>query len=402
MGRLSANGIAMHRRHELDWVRIFAFLLLVLYHVGMYYVSWDWHVKSPHASETLEPLMLASSPWRLSLLFFISGVACSHLLHKRPDGFVGERSRRLLIPLLFGMLVIVPPQAYFEVVEKLPGGYHDGYLAFWGRYLRADDSFCRAGDCLDLPTWNHLWFVAYLWVYCLLLGLGARWLGPGIRRSLFDGFASALSGWRLLWVPIVALGLARIGLLDRFESTHALVDDWYNHAQYALVFAFGVVLAHRGAAWTLLARNRWLSLILAVVAYAATVSYFASFADVEPPQALRMAMRMVWASFQWLAIAAIVGFALAFAPGDSRARRYLTEAVFPVYILHQSLIVVFSQWVKPLGLMPLTEGPLLVLATLAASFGAFELIRRIGWMRPLFGLRLPSARVPALSTQCAG
>src|SRR3546814_10776260 len=78
---------------------------------------------------------------------------------------LGARSWRLLVPLAFGMLVVVVPQAYYEVVEKMPGGYHDGYLAFWGRYLRADGSFCRDGQCLLLPTWNHLWFVAYLWVY---------------------------------------------------------------------------------------------------------------------------------------------------------------------------------------------------------------------------------------------
>ena len=43
----------MQRRHDLDWVRVCAFALLVLYHVGMYYVTWDWHVKSPAASEAL-------------------------------------------------------------------------------------------------------------------------------------------------------------------------------------------------------------------------------------------------------------------------------------------------------------------------------------------------------------
>lgn len=37
----------MERRHDLDWVRVCAFGLLVLYHVGMYYVSWDWHIRKP-------------------------------------------------------------------------------------------------------------------------------------------------------------------------------------------------------------------------------------------------------------------------------------------------------------------------------------------------------------------
>ena len=66
---------AMQRRHDLDWVRVCAFALLVLYHVGMYYVTWDWHVKSPDAGHALEPFMMLSSPWRLSLLFLVSGVA---------------------------------------------------------------------------------------------------------------------------------------------------------------------------------------------------------------------------------------------------------------------------------------------------------------------------------------
>ena len=158
----------MERRYDLDRVRVAAFFLLVLYHVGMYYVSWDWHVKSPHAGETLEPLMLLTSPWRLSLLFLVSGIATALLFGKRPAGFVRQRSWRLLLPLIFGMLVIVTPQAYYEVVEKLPGGYRDGYLAFWGRYLQNDPTFCREGDCLDVPTWNHLWFVAYLWVYTVI------------------------------------------------------------------------------------------------------------------------------------------------------------------------------------------------------------------------------------------
>jgi hypothetical protein len=36
------------RRIDLDWVRISAFGLLILYHVGMLYVSWPFHIKSEH------------------------------------------------------------------------------------------------------------------------------------------------------------------------------------------------------------------------------------------------------------------------------------------------------------------------------------------------------------------
>ena len=97
------------RLYFLDWVRILAFFVLIFYHVGMYYVTWDWRVKSLAASTTIEPLMMLSSPWRLGLLFMISGVASRFMLDKlRVVQFVRQRSWRLMIPLVFGMLVIVP------------------------------------------------------------------------------------------------------------------------------------------------------------------------------------------------------------------------------------------------------------------------------------------------------
>lgn len=379
----------MHRRHDLDWIRIAAFGLLVLYHCGMYYVSWDWHVKSPYAGETLEPLMMLSSPWRLSLLFLVSGVATAFLFAKRPAGFLGSRSWRLLVPLVFGMLVIVTPQAYYEVVEKLPGGYHDGYLAFWGRYLAADDTFCRDDDCLDVPTWNHLWFVAYLWVYTVAAWALLRFAPRAMERA-GDWLATRLSGLGLLLWPALLLAVARITLVGRFESTHALVDDWYNHAQYLSLFLLGVLIATRDEVWIALHRQRWLALGLAAAGYAFIVWYFfGSGYDDEgtpPPEALRMLQRAVWAIFQWSAIAAIFGFARGIAFRDTSILRYLREAVFPVYILHQTITVVVAHNLQPLGLQPTIEGPLLVLTTFVLSFAGFEFVRRVRWLRPLFGL----------------
>jgi len=380
----------MQRRYDLDWVRVAAFFLLVLYHVGMYYVSWDWHVKSPHANEILEPLMLLTSPWRLSLLFLVSGIATAFLFDKRPAGFLGQRSWRLLLPLIFGMLVIVTPQAYYEVVEKLPGGYRDGYPAFWGRYLQGDSTFCRDGDCLDVPTWNHLWFVAYLWVYTLIAWALLRF-APGMMNRVGDWLERRLSGVGVLVWPALLLAIARLALVGRFESTHALVDDWYNHAQYLPLFLLGVLVATRGGVWNALQRMRWPALIVAASGYAFIVwyFYFSGYSDeaTPPPDALRMLQRVVWAVFQWTTIAAIFGFVRGIAFTDSPALRYLREAVFPVYILHQTIIVVLAHNAQPLGLRPAIEGPLLVLATFALSFAGFELVRRVRWLRPLFGLK---------------
>ena len=153
------------RHYFLDWLRIIAFGLLVPYHVGMYYVTWDWHVKSAAASSTIEPLMMLTAPWRMGLLFLVSGAATQFMLG-RGGRFVRPRSRRLLWPLLFGMLVVVPPQSYYEVVTKL--AYAGSYADFLRLYLSGYHAFCRGTDCLSLPTWNHLWFLPYLWAYTML------------------------------------------------------------------------------------------------------------------------------------------------------------------------------------------------------------------------------------------
>lgn len=375
------------RLYFLDWLRVAAFTLLVLYHVGMYYVSWDWHVKSPFANTALEPLMLLTAPWRLALLFLISGAASSLMLEKSlahaPAGFLRQRSRRLLLPLLAGVFIVVPPQPYFEVVQKF--AYSGSYLDFMALYLQADHGFCKGDKCLALPTWNHLWFVAYLWCYTLLLWALNR-AAPRALDQAGGWLARRMGVILLLVAPVLLLALARLLLLTRFPSTHALVDDFYNHALYGSVFAAGVVAARAPGLWPWLASLRWQALPVALLGWAALALYFHHFQASSPPEVLRQAQRVLYAAVQWCAVVASIGFAFKHWNADHRWRRYAVEAVFPVYILHQTLIVLLSQALLPLQWRPALEAPVLVLATLALSIAGFELVHRVSPLRPWFGL----------------
>ena len=376
-----------NRLFFLDWVRIIAFLLLILYHVGMYYVTWDWHVKSPFASEALEPFMMMSSPWRLSLLFLISGVAASFMLAKVGSAsFMRQRSVRLLLPLVFGMFVIVPPQAYFEVVEKL--AYQGSYAQFMRLYVGGYSGFCRVTDCLDLPTWNHLWFVAYLWVYTMVLGVIMLLLGPRFDQAARMTVAW-LHGWKLIVLPVAVLGLVRVALLSDFPITHGLFDDWYNHATSLPLFILGAMLGRSGAAWQRFDDARWPALGLAFASWGVTTVFYAlpESVQIHPDVHLwRMLMRVVYMLCAWGAIVAACGFAHRHLNRDNASRAYLTEAVFPVYILHQTLIVSMAHLIKPANIAPAAEGLILVVLTLTISFGGFELVRRVAVLRPLFGL----------------
>lgn len=376
----------------LDGLRVAAFALLIPYHVGMYYVTWDWHVKSPAASGALEPFMQLSSPWRLGLLFLIAGAACQGLFTKRGAlGTLKDRSLRLLLPLLFGMAVIVTPQAYFEVLTKapqlLPGD--GGYLDFWQAYLKGG-KYCRGQDCMDVPTWNHLWFLPYLWLYAVLGALLARFIR--LRGEL------RLPTWAWLLLPAVPLALMRIFIKPRFPIEHDLVHDLYNHLQYGWLFAIGWASRTPLAQgfWAAALRLRWVALGVSLAGWAVLMVFSQQYAEATPSDAVLTAARTLRGSLTWFAIVAAGGWAQRAFTKESPLLREASKAVFCLYILHQSVIVVLSQWLKPLALPWGLEAVLLIVLTFAISGGAYLVLRRVPGLALLVGIqRTPRKALPS-------
>lgn len=281
------------------------------------------------------------------------------------------------------------------MVEKLPGGYHDGYLAFWSRYLAADGSFCDNDGCLILPTWNHLWYLAYLWPYTMSL----LSLMPALKRAgswLEQPSSRAAAAWLLPSVPILWLIFVQLWLAPRYPTTHALVDDWTVHAESLPLFMLGYLLAISTWFWDCVKRWRWTTLALAVLAIAIELSlrWLGRHPPAEPLPAWLLRIpwygieRIARAGYTWLALLAIFGWARTLLDRPFRWLPYCTEAVFPWYVLHQTLIVVLAYWLLPLHLGPIMEPSLVIGGTIAGCLLLHEcLIRRVPLLRPLFGLR---------------
>jgi glucans biosynthesis protein C len=380
---------AQPRLYFLDWLRIAAFVLLVIYHVGMYYVSWNWHVKSPDASTLLEPWMRLSSPWRMSLLFFVSGAATALMLAREgaTGVWLGSRAKRLLLPLLLGVFLIVPPQSYFEVVQK--HGYAEGWWGFVSLYLRGYGGFCAAeGRCLILPTWNHLWFLPYLMFYTALLWLALRWrptmvdrLGEGLRRFTRQG------PW-LLMIPVLLLIVIRLALRARFPITHALVGDWFAHAMYAACFLGGAAFARAGV-WERFETWRWAALGLSACSWILLITLPNSSAPGNGPGLIAVS------TMQWCAIVAAVGFAHRHWNHDGAWRATLTEAVFPVYLLHQTVIILVAMALAPWQLKPWVEAPIIVATTFMLCAVAYFVSRQSSLLQPWVGMARSRQHVSA-------
>jgi hypothetical protein len=389
------------RRVDLDWTRIGAFGLLIVYHVGTLYVSWEFHVKSAHRITGLEPLMLVLNPWRLALLFLVSGAATRFMLLRYPvRPLLRARSTRLLVPLVFGMLVIVPPQAYDQIAESL--GYPAGFLDFYARrYLAFDAQFCRPGPCILLPTWNHLWFVAYLWVYTMALGVVLVAV-PGLVGWIEQRLSPALSGVWLLIAPSVAFAAYRLALWPNFPSTHALLGDWYNHMVYATVFLLGFLLARADGFWDAIESQRWWALSLAGALFLSFLVLRWTRGSATPPSLLlKLYGGIAYGCYQWLCIVAVLGFARHWLTADSAARRYLTDAIFPYYIVHQTAIIMIAHELHGRGLPAWLEASIVISGTVAACALTYEIVRRMAILRPLFGLRPAASEQAALARRTA-
>ncbi len=372
------NRVTDSRLDFLDALRLLALGLLILYHVGMYYVTWDWHLKSPFASTALEPWMRLVNPWRMSLLFVVSGAVTAILLRRDAPGWLGFRLRRLGFPLVAGVLVIVPPQSYWQVIQQM--GYDGSYLEFLPLYLGGHGDFCKpTGPCLTLPTWNHLWFLPYLMVYTLVLWASVRvaplWLERAGQR--LSGTLSVLS---LLVAPWLVLATGRLALRPWFDVTHALVDDPLAHAQYLPAFLAGAILASTPGAWSAIARFRVAALLVALGSWMLLLS---------APGVPAPLQRMVYAAQQWGGVMAVLGFAWVHLNRPNPWLRGLAVRIFAVYVLHQTLIILLAVALRPLALQPIAEGPLLVVGTVTCALALVRICEAIRPLRPWLGL--PSA-----------
>jgi peptidoglycan/LPS O-acetylase OafA/YrhL len=390
------EGIAIHRerppaetggsaRHfGLDWLRVTAFALLILYHSGMVFAPGDWLIKAPHPVAAASWLMIAVQPWRLPLLFVVSGFASGQLL-KRSNGvgaFLAARSFRLLLPVGFGLLFVVPPEVWVSLVSQ--HSYPHGFLYFWSH----DWFRFRSTDGLALPNLSHLWFLTYLWTYTLVLGVALAFLPAWLKTRIARGEAEALSRSRLLWLPLALLLPLRLALLFTVPETGGWFHDWVSDVTFLPAFLFGFALAKDIGLWQAVRGATRGALLLAAAAFATLLAIELTYPGFHP-HAVQVASRAAQLVLAWSAILLLLRLADRLRDFDHPWRRTLTEAVFPLYIAHQTVIVLTAWWLLPYRL----NYGLLASAIIAAAFGGSWLFylaaRHAGPLRPCLGLSPP-------------
>jgi peptidoglycan/LPS O-acetylase OafA/YrhL len=354
---------APRRRADLDALRIALCSGIVLFHaLSIYSAEPIYHLKSalpsPAASALAEFLRIAILP----LFFVLAGWSAVASLRRHGAGvFVRERARRLLVPLVAGTVLLGPLIKYIELRHGRDIGFHglwlvpplpDGFLAFVPRY------FTR----MNLLTWSHLWFLAYLFfISLLLLPLALR-----LARSKPH---SEVPPAPLVYLP----GLAFAALLAAFDGYWPflpnLLTDWTNFIWFAFCFAIGAGLAAWPGFETRLHGETWRMLALMLAAYAGVVVLGPSTAGRACVgltawgaigAGLGLARRLAHVPAKWTPVrrqehaqtkeSRACSDSPALEPPPTPVLALLSEAVLPVYILHLVPVLALGLVVVPLDL----------------------------------------------------
>jgi glucan biosynthesis protein C len=389
------------RRRELDLLRVLVVVGLVLFHTTVIFGAGEFPVKAARESAVATAFLAFGATWGMPLLFVISGMGIWYSLRSRgPGAFVRQRLRRLLVPLVVGVLTLVPLQLYLGLQRSGEAG---SFAGFYRRFLQVRPSLdfpfvvkAAAGGTFET---GHLWFLVCLLGFSLVLLPGFVLLRrpAGLRLVGRLGGLAARPGVVLL----LALPLAAVELPLGSEVGHAA----WNRYSYALLLAYGYLAAADARIGEAIGRQWRPAMAGAVLLFAAAGPLFAAASSHGDPFTATdwrsLAFRLLKSVDGWLWVVALLGLGRSRAArrqsrgagrgdatGVGRVGAYANEAVLPFYVLHEPVIVVVACAVLPWRIGALAQILLISLVSLAVTLLVYDLgIRRTPLTRWLFGLK---------------
>lgn len=338
----------------LDWLRVIAISVLFFFHAGMIFVGWGWHIVNDETIPSLQWPMDITHRLRMPLLFVIAGAGMWFALRRRTtEQFLRERTKKLVLPLIAGASLVLPPQVYYE--WRLQGQWN--------------------------LSWHHLWFILYLYVYILLLLPLTLWWKRTARHI-------APGTWLfLLGAP---LGINEHLLKPLFPETHNLVGDWYIFNHYLLLTTYGYLMASTPDMWKWLCQFRRWSLVMGMAVFVLLISGFNTGVISHDSIADHLGANI----FTWLWVMVFLGYGYRYLSFANPLLIWAREASYPIYILHQTVIVGVGYYVVQYAWMPWTKYFAIVALSMGASFVLYEgCVRRFAWLRLAFGMKTPSGGV---------
>lgn len=385
---------AATRRADVDHLRVVALALLIVYHVLLIYTGREfWRVSSVHHGYWADYLLNVLTPWRMSLVFLIGGIAVRFMLSRPSFGaFVQERAARLLTAFVFAVVVLVPPQRFVRL-DELGANAQQDYLS----YLLHEAPFAVSYMGAHVPQFAHAWFLPYLFAYSVLVGVfwwGAPRAFAAVQRGVTRVHAGVWALGTMAWFTFL-----EVARLQNQQGEHLFLSDFQAHMKFLPLFIFGVLIGKNAEFSRQLGQVKfplWATAATLMVTSGALEWMFLHNALTDTPW---LATRGLYGGAMLFSVLAFGNWAL---NRPSVASRYAADAILPIYLMHQTALIITADliiaraWPLPL------EMAVLLSATTLLPLAAYQLfVRHTPWLRFLFGLR-PQLRAHAPTEPGAG
>ena len=328
----------MERQYYIDWLRIIAIILVLFFHTAMIFAEeWSWHINNDERSYLWLEFNFWLSRFRMPLLFFISGFGSYLALRKRsPLRYTRERALRLLIPLHVAIFLVVPPQIFFE---RLTQGATFTFGEFYPTIFQGTPY--PEGN----TSWHHMWFVAYLFFYAVAaLPIFLLLRKPQVQATLQRWISAVPNLTYALFIIPTAL-LFTFWTVE-WPSTHAFIDDWGYHPYWFSFFLGGYLAGLAPNMLDTLQKHRRNLLGLAILAIVIINTIrWNKWEDIPLLNSLYVILLPIDA---WLWLLALVGLGKQYLNRPHPLLAYANQAIYPFYILHQTVIVVVGYYVVTL------------------------------------------------------
>lgn len=383
------------RSHHVDWLRVLAVLFLFPFHAGQIFNEAPFYVKDDATSLLIIGISDFIYQWHMPLFMFLSGIGSYYALRFRSGKeYLIERSKRLLIPLIFGTLVLIPPVTYLRLFGDPARVWHKGFSGnaipgfdkgFFEYYPDFFNGIYPNGNF----EWGHLWFLAYLFTFSLIalpLFLYLKSEKGGWVIDLLKRVVQKSGGIFLLFIPIA---LIEVLLRHAYPNMQNLISDWANFLMFITVFIFGFIMASDPAFGDAIDRNWKVALIIGVLAaFSLTVVYVAQI-ETGLSEFTNYILSMILRGICiWFCLIGFLGFGKRYLDRGGKFINYAREAALPVYILHLPVVVMVGFYVVKLELAVAAKYTTTILLSLLLSLLLYEIIvRRFNVIRFLLGLK---------------
>ena len=364
------------RRYEIDWVRNISILMLFVYHTSAIFCMFgDFYIISDNKNMLANLLIVLMFVWYMPSLFFLAGASTYFASKKRNyKEYMIERLKKLLVPLVFGILILVPPQTYMARIWR--GETNIKYIDHL-KYFFTNITDFTGFDGGFTPA--HLWFILYLFIVSFIGGY-----------ILFNCFKDSNKIFNLNKIKSLIFNKFSILILLLMGIVSDIFPSIMGKSIVGclLIFILGYIVYSEECIIDKIVLKRFKFLLALISVAIIGVLYVFKIKDLLPMNYYWIIESVLKNMVLIFAIASIVGFSSVYLNKNNSVLKYLNEASFPVYIIHQPILLVIALFVIPTVKSTLLSMILIIFTSLIVTFLIYELLKKVKVFRIVFGMKI--------------